>query len=284
MQRKQIESSGFKILYEKFDNTHELVKVLSEREPNADYKRQGELTKDRLRESWHGVNKMEKAHELLYYGWNKEIEAFKKQIKVNSSNLNYKKKARIFADYVGSAPIVANAIMGIPTAMVGTNYKPKRNKVLNMLVDCGVSAHVETRQILEWGAKVVAIINRLEREGYRCRVEVMYNFGNSGGSTQQILRFKVKEESEPIDLQRFTFPMAHPAMFRAIGFQWEETLPGGRALSGKGSPLYTYSHSDRDKILEMINDSSSKLIYTNYRTDLEDVLRNEIGWRKEVQK
>lgn len=285
MLRKVIKTTEFDVLYEQYESTHELVKTLSERPLNSAYEGSTPVQKE-LRESWHGVSKMSEAHDMLYYGWNKEIEKFKTQIKINSASLQYKPKQRLVADYVGAAPIVANAIMGIPKAMVGTNYKPKRHKILHLLIDCGVSSMYSPSEILEWGSKIVATINRLEQEGYRCKVEVMYNFGLRSGRTQQVLRFKVKDEGHPIDLQRFTFPMAHPAMFRAVGFNWEETLPGGKALGGKGQPLNTYNDDDRNKILKVLTDKDGLVIYANIRTDLQQVLKDKIGWSngKEVVK
>jgi hypothetical protein len=281
MVRKEIRKDGQKVIYEQYNDPQELLSVLNTRDANSEYANET-LTKDSIDKSFAGVSSFEEAVELLQHGWKEEIETFKKEIKVHSSHIQTKYKPRIKADYVGSAPIVANAIIGLPNSMIGTNYVPKKNKVLNFLIDAGCSAYYETSRILKWGAEVVAMINRLEREGYRCKVEVMYSFAREGVSNQQqILRFKVKDASQPIDLQRFAYPIAHASMFRVIGFTWEETLPGGKRYSGKGYPLHAYDTDNRERIVEAISVKGEQTIYTNIQSSLVTTLRTKIGWKGE---
>lgn len=48
---------------------------------------------------------------------------------------------------------------------------------------------------------------------------------------------KVKSASQPMDLKRMSFPIAHTAFFRGIGFDWYSKFPKGTYRPGYGSPI-----------------------------------------------
>ena len=86
----------------------------------------------------------------------------------------------------------------------------------------------------------------------------------------------VKSYAEHLDLQKLTFPVAHPSMFRRFGFKWLETVPTltesrfsmgyGRSVGCDDSslmdamklndetmidiPMIRYANYDVDKLLE----------------------------------
>lgn len=97
---------------------------------------------------------------------------------------------------------------------------------------CGISAET----MLARGAAVVALVQLLEMAGHGVQVDVVF-----GISERAEYWISVKASDQPFDLGRVAFAVAHPAMFRRLGFSVMEksALPVQRMLgvgSGYGSP------------------------------------------------
>jgi hypothetical protein len=276
---KKTKKLNTKLIMETYESAKELVETNNARPLNSGYANRGSV-RDELRKSWHGVGKMQEAHDLLTFGWttehlktvNRKIRELEKQL------VEPRKKPMIKTDVVGFAPIVANAMLGLPKSMVSMTFVPKKSKIVHVLLDSTVSAGEDQDSIIGWGAKVMAELQNLERQGFRVRVENMYDFAtdskNDDPEYAMILRFLVKHEGQPFDIKRFMFPIAHPAMFRAIGFDWEERVPEGIHRSGKGRPMYSWNNElYKQDLLETII-GNKQMIYVNYRSDLKQVFKN----------
>lgn len=186
-----------------------------------------------------GVRNIGEAKKMLNDGWTEKVEVVKGMAKDVQKQVMAMKPAGLKSDVVGFVPIVPNAIMGLPNAMLNTNVKPKRNKVLNVIYGLTYSACVDKDDIIEYGLQVMKRVVKLEAQGYRVRLTCLQDYA-SNMREFHILTVKCKSEDQPLDPQRVMFPMFHPAMFRAIGFGWYETLPESTYMSGYGRPLYYF--------------------------------------------
>lgn len=87
--------------------------------------------------------------------------------------------------------------------------------VFNMTASAGVSAAT----MLAKGSAVVALSELLEFAGHG--VEITCALINSGVTSQFV---RIKDADQPLDINRIAFAIAHPAMFRRLGFSLLEHL------------------------------------------------------------
>lgn len=174
-------------------------------------------------DGWAGVgcNSYDDAERMLREGWDGPVDEFKAKIK----NIKTVGGNRITTQnaVVGFAPIVPLAIQGVPQAMINTTYKPIKTKVVDVYYDMTASSMTSESDIKKAGREVLAAVVSLERQGYRARVWMVQTY--KSGDSVDMLRLKIKDERQPLDIKKVMFPIVHTAMFRRIGFAWFERSP-----------------------------------------------------------
>lgn len=183
------------------------------------------------RRSFTGATR-EETLRMLREGYQPTVDALKKGTKVFASGKRFKS----FNDVVGFAPIVPNAIMGLPNAMVNSSMKQIKTKVLDIYYDMTVSAYVESSDLIKAGQKMLGVILEMEAQGYRFNLYVCQTYGDAKGC--DMLCVKVKSANQPFDLKRMSFPVSHTAFFRGVGFDWYSKFPLGTYRFGYGTPIY----------------------------------------------
>ena len=250
MRRIEKTIKGEQIIIEQFNSFDDLLHTCDKRKYNFGYGR------DNLGGSWAGCNSYEEARKLLTHGWSEKIELMKKSIKELS--LGTADKISFKNDVVGYAPIVPNAILGLPQSMINNVRKPKKAKVVNIQISMDFNSGVNQDEIIKWGSNLVNKIINLENSGFRVKLEYIGSFQRDDSESGiHICRIPLKNEFQPLDLKRIMFPLCHSAMLRIIMFDWYERLPKAKRLSGYGRALYSMSSSRAEFIISQINDSSS---------------------------
>jgi hypothetical protein len=102
---------------------------------------------------------------------------------------------------------------------------------------CG-DASVTTKQLIQGGINFVSLVNSLEKQGYRIKIDVAF-FAVSG---KEVTGFtlNLKEYSQNLNLLKLSFPLVHPAMLRRLSFKYLETCPTMKDKSytnGYGHPM-----------------------------------------------
>lgn len=235
---------------EEYSSASELVSVSSSRNIMEHWKsdavtRQGYIEKD---SSWFGCKNYEDALDMLKYGWTEKIETVKSLANKVSTQGTENKRMSFQNSVAGFAPIVPLAIMNVPNSMMDTKIKPIKSKVVRILYNLTMSCGTSAKDILKNGLKVVKAIINLENSGYRCEVMAMQNYYNRNGWCD-LLMLKIKDANQPLDLKRVMFPLIHPAMFRVIGFDWQDKLPTGKYMDGRGCGL-GYAFDDTPKYIK----------------------------------
>lgn len=174
----------------------------------------------------------EETFRMLREGYQPTVDALKDRTKFNTTGKRFKS----FNDVVGFAPIVPNAIMGLPNSMVNSSMAPIKTKVLDIYYDMTVSAYVDSKDLIKAGQKMLGVILEMEAQGYRFNLYVCQSYADCQGC--DMLCVKVKSANQPFDLKRMSFPVSHTAFFRGIGFDWYAKFPIGTYRSGYGTPLY----------------------------------------------
>lgn len=268
MRRTVKEVKGQKFIIEEYGNFRELVLTLESREHNFD--------SDAIRNlsSWNGVSTYEEAEDLLLHGWDDEekLNTINKRVR-NLQKEQERKRVAFVADIQGFAPIVPNAIIGIPQSMINTTVKPKKSKVITIITDGGYSASTDINEILEYGAKLTSKIMNLEKQGYRVRLEYVDYYCERNGNTNHTLKVLLKSENQPFDIKRMMFPLAHPAMLRVISFEWYRKLPEAEHFWGYGIPLNKMDY-DRRKFLQENTVDMSKSYFVSLGDNIDEVFKS----------
>ena len=256
MKRTVKEVKGRKYIIEEFTSYNELLNTNDSRTQNFGCARTD--TDNR----WRGCT-YDEAVEMLRYGW----EDKDKLSLINNKIKELEKKQEVYKmsfknDIVGYAPIVPLALRGVPQNMINCTRKPKKAKVVHLIIDIGVTANFSAEEKLNWGAEMVAKIMNLEKQGFRVRIDITKVQSERGRyGTVHALLLPVKNENQPFDIKRLMFPIAHAGMQRRITFDWYERCPEAQELGGYGCSIGQQSKEDReDKVKNIISTENSYLI------------------------
>lgn len=277
--QKQIENERAKLYYEQFDSYQEFLKVVEQRDKDTAH---GEhtLKYNSDRGSWCGVKNYEEARNLLINGWDAKVKYLKEEFEKETKNLDDKKVVKQFSDLVGFMPIVPNAIIGLPNCMINMRTEHKKSRVIKFLIDTVASCGEDSDDLIKYYSKVLARIGALEKKGYRCRIEILQSYTDENNrGTKTAFTILVKSENQLFDIKRMAFPMSHTAMLRVFGFAWENSLPidyDSYHCSGLGVPMYHWNSSKRENLLNAIRNVNEKVVYVNYRKDLEQIFEREV--------
>ena len=182
---------------------------------------------------WHGADYNE-TMDLLKNGYQPTVDVLRGVFKANVTGEG--KRFKFQNSPVGFAPIVPLALMGVPNSMLDMRIKPIKAKVIDVYMDMTCSSGTESKKIMEASKKVLSAVIELERQGYRFNLYSCTGYFDSNGG--DVVCVKVKSAEQPLDLKRVSFPMAHTAFFRVLGFDWYSKFPIGRYRFGYGHAAY----------------------------------------------
>ena len=233
--------------------------------------------------SWCGVDSYEQALQFLEEGYQPTVEKLKTGIKANLQGKG--KRISFHNDIIGYAPIVPLAILGVPNSMINSRMKPIKAKVIDVYYNMTASSGTKSEDIIKAGIKLLSAIIALEQQGYRFNVYAVQGYYGSGSC--YMLKVKVKDAMQPIDLKRISFPLTHTGFFRVIGFDWVSKCPDAKYLSGYGRPIE--NDFDRERMTkamkEMFGDNAvwfgCQKIVNESEEYVKEVLTNE-GSKKSV--
>lgn len=236
-----------RLVFEQFDNLTAFANSLK-RETNGVFSGES-LSSETGDKSFTGTKNWDEAMDLFENGWTDKVEEIRKDIvafeKAKQNDVSYQKK-RPATSVVGFAPHVPNAILGLPNSMIQTERTPMKAKVVRIVYNMCVNCGWDEKDIMKAGLTVLKIAYSMEMKGYRVRVDANPFLANCRNEDTCAL-VCIKDWRQPIDLKKVAFPLAHPSMFRRLGFRWLETVPElsersytsgyGRSLEDDGDRL-----------------------------------------------
>jgi hypothetical protein len=130
------------------------------------------------------------------------------------------------------------------------------SRVVSLRINQAVSGSVEADAICARGVTVLCAVDLLESCGIRC--EIILSIGNiSTGGAGSVKSGKtveshviLKRASDPVDLDRLAFWVAHPASFRRFGFRWLEQ----QGLSPCGSKPHPLANRGADPTIVEVDE------------------------------
>lgn len=254
--------------YFQFNTLYEFGDLITESyKPNVhtnqafqDHKRDLVSLKDYNEGNRYGTRTMDEAVELLKYGWEYGAKKINSALKILSNSKSIKLKY----DIVGSQVSVPRMLQGLPTHMIHSKMVEKKAKILNVYKDIGYNTGYTGDQIIDESAKALQIVELLEAKGYRVNLYVICGFNqhNERRSKQAgetlIVKVKVKNSSERINVKKVAFCLANPAFLRRLAFRILEIDPAIKNPSwvfGYGYPMSNEDNEQGEKYSACMEDN-----------------------------
>lgn len=223
---------------ERFNNLNQLIETIQSRPTNKTFEGADCLIANRCHKGFYGVDTPEDAFKLCLDGWNERLEEFKEPSKAAPT----KQVKRPALGPVGFAPHVPNAIQGRPDSMIYTRSHREKTRSISITVDISVGVSTDLEDMFTAGREIFRTIQNLEDNGIHVNLDVCFMATQDIQQTQQktIGIVNIKKSQERLNPKRVYFPLVHPAMFRILGFKFQETAPvrlAKRFARTRGTPM-----------------------------------------------
>lgn len=201
-----------------FDNVSEYLAYLADNKPAAGVR--DEHT-DTSRPHWFGSPNYEAAERLVETGWAdgaKKVADRRSQFDAFLTAAKAAKASRWDWDVTGQFIDVGRYLTGEPEVF-GAEYDDGESnsaRVVSIRLNSCVSCSVSPESIIARGVTTLVAVDLLESCGIRCEVILSQATESSTHVDHNVV---VKKPSEPVDVDRLAFWLAHPSAFRRFGFK-----------------------------------------------------------------
>lgn len=223
-------------LIEVADDFSDLLTTVVKEPPHPDFG--SDVSRNNSQGSWSGVSWHE-ALKLAREGWKEGRENLTRELDAaNILNLSATVRAEKL-DVAGSFPLVPAAVAGDPLNMFTIGLeRAKTRPIFRFIVNLSTSATVSGSYITNRGAAVLSWVDKLENDGARCEIIVIWaSKCGVKAPNNQLLWVPVKRADEPLDVDRMAFVLTHPSMLRRICFAATERHPELKHFNvGYGAP------------------------------------------------
>lgn len=241
-----------KFVIEKFNSIDEYVKIIGQRKPNSAFAGEDSFSSEKKgRSEFAATATYQDSVALIERGFSEGLD---KMLDNHGERISFKahgSRALPASSPVGYAPIVPNAILGLPNSMMSKKTVQMKTKVLSIWYDMGASCGVHADTILTAGRHLLELIDNLEKQGYRVELNVCAFMCAKEVCSAVV---KVKTDKQPMNPLKIAYPILHASFLRRQGFKWLETCPKVTDHSltyGYGTPLkYAHDGSRRDYLKE----------------------------------
>lgn len=264
-----------KIILESFESYSDLIKTNDSRDNNFGHNRNLRSTESSTRCKFDFQTYDQAVSQV--YNYDKHLPTFKSHLKTFDSKKTVQhKKTRNVIGVAGYQPVIANALMGLPKAMISTQIYSKKSKILNVYLDGNYAAGTTPSEIVYTFTNVLAYLFDLEQQGFRIRLHQLFIFGQSYNKKDptHICKILLKSENQPFDIKRLMFPITNLGAFRLFGFDWYERLPSAVKLSGYGNSFPSWNQDQRTDVLDALGELNSKAYIINHKQNVQQVFEN----------
>ena len=188
-------------------------------------------------EEFTGTHSYEQAVEMFKNGWQSKAEELTKKLKVIQNQVIDAQVQKVLFDVVGFQASVPRYLQGIPTNMVNKKLVPIKQKIVTINKDISYNCGVTTEQIVEASIQTLQLVKRIEAQGIRVYLNLIWGVKASGSN--EIVKIRLKSANERVNISKLAFPLVHPSMLRRLCFRYLEVAPTitHGYLYGYGSPL-----------------------------------------------
>ena len=188
-------------------------------------------------EEFTGTHSYEQAVEMFKNGWQSKAEELTKKLKVIQNQVIDAQVQKVIFDVVGFQASVPRYLQGIPTNMVNKKLVPIKQKIVTINKDISYNCGVTTEQIVEASIQTLQLVKRIEAQGIRVNLNLIWGVKASGSN--EVVKIRLKSANERVNISKLAFPLVHPSMLRRLCFRYLEVAPTitHGYLYGYGSPL-----------------------------------------------
>jgi hypothetical protein len=216
-----------KIVKEHFKSISQMMDTLDKR-PNNKIMRYQNSSSQKGNADWYGTSSYEEASQLMRTGYTEILpqvkEGLSKSAKVISKQFSATDMRRPRNLPIGFIPNVPNAILNLPDSMIDISITPQKRKTISIVYIMSGSCGTSKEMWIKAGIALLTAMKIVERMGISVSIDVSFYCGTEAGETA-MGSVCVKHFGQPLDIQKLCFPIAHPSMFRRIGFKFLETTP-----------------------------------------------------------
>lgn len=261
-----------KLVCREFTGLDEFYKYITETPFNNAFKdcnKQSDLTASYYK-SFSETESFDEAVKLFKNGWDAGVQKVKVALKGLPTAETTTFIQKTLYDVVGFQASVPRYLQGIPTNMVNVRKTPVKQKVITLNKIVNYLAKYDSQDIIKWGAETIKVIEAIERQGIRVKLNIVIS--NHSGSECEVVRIPVKRADERLNISKLAFPLAHPSMFRRLGFRYIEVSP-----TCSSSWCLGYGSSDNeDKVRELFKKLGFKneVVLPKYLSDADKIVEN----------
>ena len=174
---------------------------------------------------------------MLKNGWDDMAQKLTKKLNVIKNQIVDAQVQKVLFDVVGFQASVPRYLQGIPTNMVNKKNVPVKQRVITLNKDISYNAAISTEQIIEASVQTLQLIKKIEAQGIRVNLNLIW--GSSAGGTKEVAKVRLKSANERLNISKLAFPLVHPSMLRRLCFRYLETAPtvNSSYVHGYGMPL-----------------------------------------------
>lgn len=175
-------------------------------------------------QEFYGTASWDEADRLMSEGYDLGAQKLMQKVLAIHNKSNSRKT---FASVCGFAPIVPNAIRGVPKTMYATRIEQKKVPTRKVFIVNTAGNQISSDDLLESGAVMLNVCNQLERNGIRTEIysipKFSYSVMRNKVSYTMGCSIKIKNYREAFSFKKMAYMLAHTSMFRRHGFRYMET-------------------------------------------------------------
>ena len=181
------------------------------------------------RDEWAGCS-FDEAVAYTTDGWDDGRNRLSNLTETGIQRLDRAPIREVLHDVAGFSPNVPMFCAGMPDCMM-TYEEVTKPSVLRLVVDASRHWRVEPKQVMNYGAALLAYIEMIEAEGIRCELWAAHT--TDGNGKYMTCRTLVKESDQPFDYGALAFALGHTAFQRRLHFRVKEQFAELWAGCGK---------------------------------------------------
>lgn len=191
-------------------------------------------------DEWSGTKDFPESMELAGKGWESGTAAILDMVKQIETKDDLIQRGYDW-DVTGDFFDVGEVIQGTPECWLTPAFEPAP-RVISICVNVSQSASVKGKQIINRGAALLALIDRLQdTQEIIVDLTIYYGIGyiniNGWENGQGTLNIMFPVGTSPLPMQEVGFMLAHPSMIRRGCFSAAERVSGYNMPSGYGSVI-----------------------------------------------
>lgn len=237
MKERIIEKKKRKTCIVDFTSIEEFYKYICNTPINESF-RWERLNSTEGTEKFTGTKSFEEATELLKNGSEYIAKKINQKLKTEKFDVDTKDVIKNIYDVQGFQCCVPLYLQGVPTNMIAKKNIKVKQKVITLTKNSAYSCFITTEKIIEESVKALQIAKKIESQGVRCNINICIGTSSRTG-TDELIKIRIKNANEKMNISKTAFCMAHPSMLRRLVLRFIEVYPYSDKgfVTGYGKPV-----------------------------------------------